>query len=141
MKRLSLQTTYTSFIVMICLFHKHFIKRLHFGKPCGIIPLLNQTLVTTIADRNASPTMFPNITTIIKLLLLTSVTSSGVERANSSLRFIKNVYRSTMGEDRFNALMLLYVHKDIELNIDAIIDSYSRKYPRRMLLIDPICEV
>ena len=65
-----------------------------------------------------------------------------VERANSSLRF--NVYRSTMGEDRFNALMLLYhlyVHKDIELNIDAIIDSYSRKYPRRMLLIDPICEV
>ena len=57
-----------------------------------------------------------------------------VERANSSLRF--NVYRSTMGEDRFNALMLLYVHKDIELNIDAIIDSYSLKYPRRMLLID-----
>ena len=30
-----------------------------------------------------------------------------------------------MGEDR----MLLYVHKDIERNIDAIIDSYSRKYP------------
>ena len=45
-----------------------------------------------------------------------------VERANSSSRFFKNVYRSTMGEDRFNALMLLYVHKDIELNIDAIID-------------------
>ena len=61
-----------------------------------------------------------------------------MERANSSLRFIKNVYHSTMGEDRFNALMLLYVHKDIELNIDAIIDS---KYARRMLLIDPICEV
>ena len=39
------------------------------------------------------------------------------------------------------ALMLLYVHKDIELNIDAIIDSHGRKYPRRMLLIDPICEV
>ena len=79
-------------------------------------PIKPNSLVTTIADRNASPTMFPNITTIIKLLLLTSVTSSGVERANSSLRF----------------------HKDI---IDAIIDSYSRKYPRRMLLIDPICEV
>ena len=68
-------------------------------------------------------------------LILTSVTSSGVERAISSLRFIYNVYRSTMGEDRFNALMLLYVHKDIELKIDAIIDSYSRKYPRRMLLM------
>ena len=37
--------------------------------------------------------------------------------------------------------MLLYVHKDIELNTDAITDSYGRKYPQRMLLIDPICEV
>ena len=97
-------------------------------------PIKPNSLVTTIADRNASPTMFPNITTIIKLLLFTSVTSSGVERANSSLRFIKNVYRSTMGEDSVN---VLYVHKDIELNID----SYGRKYPRRMLLIYPICEV
>ena len=32
-------------------------------------------------------------------------------------------------------LLYMYVHKDIELNIDAIIDSYGRKYPRRMLLI------
>ena len=44
-----------------------------------------------------------------------------------------------MGEDSVN--FIVYVHKDIELNIDAIIDSYSRKYPRRMLLIDPICVV
>ena len=51
-------------------------------------PIKPNSLVTTIADRNASPTMFPNITTITKLLLFTSVTSSGVERANSSLRFI-----------------------------------------------------
>jgi hypothetical protein len=34
---------------------------------------------------------------ILHLLLLTSVTSSTVERANSSLRFIKNSFRSTMG--------------------------------------------
>ena len=60
---------------------------------------------------------------LTELLLLTSVISSGVERANSSL----NGYRSTMGEDRFkfNALMLLYVHKDIELNIDAIIERLT----------------
>jgi hypothetical protein len=30
------------------------------------------------------------------------------------IRFIKNSFRSTMGEDRFNALLLLYVHKDID---------------------------
>ena len=38
-------------------------------------------------------------------------------------------------------LLYMYVYKDIELNIDAIIDSYSRKYPQRMLLIDSISEM
>ena len=47
------------------------------------------TLAGTISDSRACATMYPNITTIINLLLLTSVTSSGVERANSSLRFVK----------------------------------------------------
>ena len=100
-------------------------------------PIKPNSLVTTIADRNASPTMFPNITTIIKLLLLTSVTSSEVER-------VFEIYLKCLSQHyawEKTALMLLYVHKDIELNTDAITDSYGRKYPQRMLLIDPICEV
>ena len=77
---------------------------------------------------------------ILHLLLLTSVTSSTVERANSSLRFIKNSFRSTMGEDRFNALILLYVHKDIEIDISKVVEMYARQYPRRMLLFNPLSE-
>ena len=45
---------------------------------------------------------------VINILLLTSVTTSRVERANSSLRFVKDSFRSTTGEDRFNDLILLY---------------------------------
>ncbi|CAC5389667.1 unnamed protein product [Mytilus coruscus] len=37
------------------------------------------------------------------LLLLTSVAASSVERANASLRFAKNSFRSSMSEDRFSA--------------------------------------
>ena len=74
------------------------------------------SLAETLADRRACPLMYPNITKIIHLLLLTSVTASGVERANSSLKFIKNASRSTMGEDRFNALILMYEHYDLELD-------------------------
>ena len=55
--------------------------------------------------------MYPNITKILHLMLLTSVTSSSVERANSSLKYIKNPLRSTMGEDRFKALLLMYVQR------------------------------
>ena len=96
------------------------------------------TLAGTISDSRACATMYPNITTIINLLLLTSVTSSGVERANSSLRFVKNAFRSTMGEDRFNALILMYVNNDIEINIEEIIDIFATKHPRRMLLSNPL---
>ena len=74
--------------------------------------------------------MYPNITKIIHLLLLTSVTASGVESANSSLKFIKNASRSTMGEDRFNALILMYEHYDLELA--------KKQHPRKMLLLNPL---
>jgi hypothetical protein len=42
------------------------------------------------------------------------------------IRFIKNSFRSTMGEDRFNALLLLYVHKDIEIDISKVVEMYAR---------------
>ena len=82
--------------------------------------------------------MFPNITKVIHILLLKSVTACGVERANSTLRFVKTAFRSTMGEDRFNALMLMNVHRDIDLDPEAIIDKYAMKHPRRMLLLNPL---
>jgi len=43
-----------------------------------------------------------------------------------------------MGEDRFNALMLLYVHTNIALDIDTIVTMYAQKHPRRMLLLNPL---
>ena len=101
-------------------------------------PALPLTISSALCHANTCDLMFPNVTTILKLLLLTPVTSSGVERANSSLRRIKDCFRSTMGEDRFNSLILLYVHKDIELNNDQIIDNFARKHPRRMLFLNPL---
>lgn len=54
----------------------------------------------------------------------TTVTSSSVEKANSSLKFIKNPMRSTMREDRLNSLLLLYVHKDIAVDYNAVLDTF-----------------
>ena len=38
-----------------------------------------------------------------------------------------------MGEDRLNALVLMYVHKDIELELDKIIEIFARRHPIRMI--------
>ena len=57
-----------------------------------------------------------------------------VERGNSALKYVKTKMRSTMGQNRLNALILLYIHKDIGLNFVSILNAFASKRPRRMLL-------
>ena len=45
-----------------------------------------------------------------------------------------------MGDGRLNALSLVYIHRYIFFDYDKIIDIYASKYPRRMLLINPLSE-
>lgn len=43
-----------------------------------------------------------------------------------------------MSEERLNALLLLFIHKDIDLDYDAIVDIFARRNSRRMLLLNPL---
>ena len=45
-----------------------------------------------------------------------------------------------MGEERLNAFSLAYIHRDTFLDYNKIIDIYASKYPRRMLLTNPLSE-
>ena len=82
--------------------------------------------------------LYPNIVVILRVLLAIPATSASVERDNSASEFVKNVYRSKMSEDRLISLILMYVHKDIKLDYNDIIDMYARRNPRRMLFINPL---
>ena len=82
--------------------------------------------------------LFPNVLVILRILVIIPATSATVERANSALRYAKNVYRSSMKEPRLNALILMYVHRDIKLDFEQIIDMYALRHPRRMLLVNPL---
>ena len=90
------------------------------------------------AKKKCSERLFPNVHTILRLLSITPVTSGTVERSNSSLHFVKNVYRSTMAEDRLNALLLLFIHKDISLDYSAIVNIFASRNQRRMHFINPL---
>jgi len=70
--------------------------------------------------------------------MIAPVTSATVERSSSSLRLVKSGLRSTMREDCLNALLLLFIHKDIALDYDAIIDDYAKGNQRRMTFINPL---
>ena len=81
---------------------------------------------------------YPNIFTVLQLLLVVPVTAATVERGNSALKYVKTELRSTMGQNRLNSLILLYVHKDIALDYEAILSAFASKRPRRMLLQNPL---
>ena len=78
--------------------------------------------------------LFPNVLQVLKLLLVTPVTTASVERANSGLGFVKSDHRSTMSEGRLNALLRLYIHKDTQLDFEEVVTAYGHKHPGRMLL-------
>ena len=64
----------------------------------------------------------------------------GIKIANSTLQPLRTDFRSMTGEERLNALSLVYIHRDIFPDYDKIIDIYVSKYPSSMLLINPLSE-
>ena len=79
---------------------------------------------------------FPNIHTAFQILATLPVTTCSCERSISALRRLKSYLRSTMKQDRLNALALLHVHRGIPVSSESIIDEFARRHPRRMKLID-----
>ena len=84
--------------------------------------------------------LFPNIFRCLYLLMVVPVSTAATEHSHSELQIVKTKLQSTMGQQRLNALMLLYIHKDIQINYPKIIDIYANRYPRRMLFKNPLAE-
>ncbi|KAF0710852.1 52 kDa repressor of the inhibitor of the protein kinase-like [Aphis craccivora] len=64
--------------------------------------------------------------TLLQLFATIPVTTASAERSFSSLRRLKNYLRSTMGQERLNSLAVLNIHKNIPINIDEVINIFSR---------------
>ena len=78
--------------------------------------------------------MFPNIKVILTILCTLPVTSCSSERSFSGLKRIKSSLRTTMGNTRLSGLALLNIHRDIPIDVSAIIDEFARHHPRRLQL-------
>jgi len=67
---------------------------------------------------SATKEMIPNIMYIVKLLLVNPATSCTPERSFSTARRLKTWLCSSMKSNRFNALAILNIHKDLTDKID-----------------------
>ena len=95
------------------------------------------TLQTSLAA--CEQKLFPNIFLCLYLLMVVPVSTAATEHSHSGLQIVKTKLQSTMGQQRLNALMLRYIHKDIQINYPKIIDIYANRYPRRMFK-NPLAE-
>ena len=73
--------------------------------------------------------------------MLIPVSTAATDYSLSCLQVVKTKLQSIMHQNRLNALMLLYIHKDIPLNYKKISDLYADRYPRRMNFSNPLAEV
>ena len=91
------------------------------------------SLPTTVAQSlQQVSSMYPNIRALLSILCTLPVTSCSAERSFSGLKRIKTALRSSMGTERLTSLNLLHLHRDIEVDIQAAIDEFARRHPRRL---------
>ena len=69
---------------------------------------------------------FPNLFTALQILATTPVTTCTCERSVSVLRRLKTYLRNTMTQNRLNCLALLNIHREIELDVNEVIDCFAR---------------
>lgn len=70
--------------------------------------------------------LYPNVRSLIKLLLTSPVSTCESERSFSSLRRLKTWLRSTMGQVRLNSLAICHTHQELldGLNIDSLVEEF-----------------
>ena len=56
------------------------------------------------------------------------------------MKFVTSDRRNRMGEGRLNALLLLFMDKDISIEVENVVDIFVRRKPRRLLLADSMSD-
>lgn len=74
--------------------------------------------------------IFPTVGKLVQIMATLPVTTCSAERSFSSLRYLKNYLRSTIGENRLNGLALLFVHQDVPVGTEEVLDRLALKSRR-----------
>lgn len=71
--------------------------------------------------------IFPNIHTLLKICATIPVTTATAERSFSTLKRLKTYLRNTISEERLNGLAQMNIHREIDINIEEVVDRFASK--------------
>ncbi|CAF3343594.1 unnamed protein product [Rotaria sp. Silwood2] len=76
---------------------------------------------------------YPNIKVLLQIFSTLPVTTASTERTFSVLKLLKTYLRSTMSQTRLNGLAMMYIYRNLTVNVDSVINNFA-KSNRRLLL-------
>ena len=82
--------------------------------------------------QHANPDLYPNVVTIITILLTMPVSTTTPERSFRMMRTVKTYLRSTMKTELLAALALMHVYRDIPIDVEALIRRFCVKKKGRL---------
>lgn len=71
--------------------------------------------------------LYPNLYKLLSLSLTIPISSATCERSFSAMRKIKNWLRTSMNQDRFTNLSIIYIERDLsnDLSNEQILDKFA----------------
>ena len=79
--------------------------------------------------------MFPKLSIVLQLLATFPITTAEAERCFSKMKRTLTAIRSSMEEERFEALLLLQVHREDTPSVDAVLDHFAATSAQRLKFI------
>ena len=73
---------------------------------------------------------YPSLEVLLQILTTRPVTAATNKRSFSALRCLETYLLFTTQEVRLNGLILLFVHRDLNINFKYVIDEFPRKSRR-----------
>ena len=94
----------------------------------------NEVLPTTVEEalQQRDEDVYTIIHSLLKVLLTLPVSVTSAERSFSSLRSLKTWLRNKIGEERLSSLALLHQHRDISIDVDAVINRFAKGANRKI---------
>ena len=71
-------------------------------------------------------TFYPNAKILSKALATLLVSTAGTERTFSLLKSLKTYLRSIIFKTRLDSLTIMYIHRDIDVNVETVIDEFTK---------------
>ena len=88
------------------------------------------------AVKKTKSILFPNIHTILRIILTLPVTTCTCKRSISVLNRVKSFNGTTQLDDRLTGLCIICAYRDVETNWDKVVNTFANNNPRRMALIN-----